>query len=401
MLKFEQAWAQLLEQATPVSQVQRVPLAQAQGRVLGEDVVSPINVPAQPVSTMDGYALCALEYAAGRKYAVSQRIPAGTQPAPHKKGTVARIFTGAPVPENAFVVIPQEQAQVHEDGTVSFDLPAVKPWQNIRRTGEDIQADKVLLAQGTRLQPQHLGLLASIGVAEVAIYRPVKVATLTSGDELVMPGEPLQPGKIYNSNRFVLNGLLAKLGVKVVDLGQVEDSLPATVEALKYAAEQADVVMTTGGVSVGEEDHLKAAVEQLGSLDMWKVKMKPGKPLAFGRVGKTPFIGLPGNPVSAFATFHLFAQFFLRALEGEQVSFPEPIWVKAGFSRSRPGPRRDFARARLESRGQESYAVLYPNQGSGVLTSVAWAEGFAVIPEEQTVEEGRPIAFFPYERLVP
>ncbi len=401
MLEFEQAWAQLLAGAAPLSETVQRPLAEAQGCVLAEEIVSPLNVPAQPVSTMDGYALCALDYAAGRCYEVSQRIPAGVQPVAHKKGTVARIFTGAPVPDNAFVVIPQEQAQVHEDGTVSFDLPAVKPWQNIRRTGEDIAADKVLLASGTRLTAAHLGLLASIGVADVSVYRPVKVAVFTSGDELVMPGEPLPSGKIYNSNRFVLNGLLQKLGVDIIDLGQVEDSLSATVAALEKAAACADVVMTTGGVSVGEEDHLKAAVEQLGSLEMWKVKMKPGKPLAYGQVKGTPFIGLPGNPVSAFVTFYLFAQFFLRAVEGEQVSFPSPIWVKAGFSRTKPGLRRDFARARLESRDQESYAVLFPNQGSGVLTSVVWADGLVVIPEATTLAEGEPVAFYPYERLMP
>lgn len=400
MLTFEQAWAQLLNNAQVRTAVQTLPLEVALGRVLAEDVVSTINVPDRPVSTMDGYALCALDYAPDRRFEISQRIPAGTQPQAHKKGTVARIFTGAPVPENAFVVIPQEQAQVHEDGTVSFTPPAVKPWQNIRRTGEDIEAGKVLVAAGTRLKPQTLGLLASIGVPAVKVYRPLKVVTFTTGDELVMPGEPLAPGKIYNSNLFVLKGLLARLGMEVIDLGQVADTLPATVEALEKAAELGDVIITTGGVSVGEEDHLKPAVEQLGELAMWKVKMKPGKPLAYGHVKGTPFIGLPGNPVSAFATFHLLAQFYLRASEGEQVALPEPLWVKAGFTRSRPGPRRDFARARLQAREQENWAVLYPNQGSGVLTSVHWAEGFAVIPEETTITEGEKIAFYPFERLM-
>jgi len=400
MLTFEQAWRQLLDHAQVRTAVHSVPLDSALGRVLAEDVVSTINVPDRPVSTMDGYALCALDYAPDRRFAISQRIVAGTQPKEHRKGTVARIFTGAPVPENAFVVIPQEQAQVHEDGTVSFTPPAVKPWQNIRRTGEDIEADKVLLPAGTRLNPQRLGLLAAIGVPTVKVYRPLKVVTFTSGDELVMPGEPLAPGKIYNANLFMLKGLLARLGVEVIDLGQVADTLSDTVQALAQAADLGDVIITTGGVSVGEEDHLKPAVAQLGELAMWQVKMKPGKPLAYGHVKGTPFIGLPGNPVSAFATFHLFAQFFLRASEGEKVAFPEPIWVKAGFTRSRPGPRRDFARARLQARAQDNWAVLYPNQGSAVLTSVHWAEGFAVIPEDTTITEGEKVAFYPFARLM-
>ncbi len=400
MLTFEQAWRRLLNSAQIRTEPQIIPLEAALGRVLAEDVVADMNVPSQPVSTMDGYALCALDYAPTRRFEVSQRIPAGSHPQPHKKGTVARIFTGAPVPENAFVVIPQEEAIIHEDGTVAFTPPAVKPWQNIRRTGEDIEAGKVLVSAGTRLKPHTLGLLASIGVAEVKVHRSLKVATFTTGDELVMPGNPLAPGQIYNSNLFVLKGLLSRMGIDVVDLGQVEDTLSATIEALEKAADLGDVVITTGGVSVGEEDHIKSAVEQLGALDMWKVKMKPGKPLAYGHVKETPFIGLPGNPVSAFATFHLFAQFYLRACEGERVMFPDPVWVKAGFSRNQPGPRRDFARARLENRGEESWAVLYPNQGSGVLTSVQWAEGFAVIPEEATLSEGDRVAYYSFERLM-
>ncbi|WP_294945704.1 gephyrin-like molybdotransferase Glp [Sulfurivirga sp.] len=401
MLTFEQAWQQLMDAVIPLAETEVVPLGAAHGRVLAEDITPEMNVPPRPVSTMDGYALCALDYAPERRFEISQRIPAGHAPEPHRKGTVARIFTGAFVPDNAFVVIPQEEAVMHEDGTVSFTPPAVKPWQNIRRTGEDIEAGKVLLSAGTRLRPQTLGLIASIGRSEVTVFRRLKVATFTTGDELVMPGQPLKTGQIYNSNRFVLHALLEKLGVVLIDLGQVEDTLEATVTALEQAAERADVILTTGGVSVGEEDHLKPAVERLGSLDMWKVKMKPGKPLAYGEVKGTPFIGLPGNPVSAFATFHLFAQFFLRATAGERVALPEPIRVRAGFERSRPGPRRDFARARLENRAGETYAVLYPNQGSGVLTSVEWAEGFAVIPEETTVSEGDRIDFHPFAGLMP
>ena len=401
MLTFEQAWQTLITAARPLTEAETVALADAYGRILAEDIVAERDVPPRPVSTMDGYALCALDYAPARRFEISQRVPAGSAPAPHRKGTTARIFTGAPVPDNAFVVIPQEEAETHEDGTVSFTPPAVKPWQNIRRAGEDIAAGDVVVAAGTRLAPQQVGLIASLGIAQVRVVRRLKVATFTSGDELVMPGQPLAKGQIYDSNRFVLHGLLARLGVDIIDLGQVEDTLEATVAALGQAAERADVIMTTGGVSVGEEDHLKPAVEQLGALEMWKVKMKPGKPLAFGRVGETPFIGLPGNPVSAFATFHLLAGFFLRARAGERVAFPDPVWVRAGFERRRPNFRRDFARARLESRGQESFAVPFPNQGSGVLTSVAWAEGFAVIPEDSVIEEGDSIAFYPFGRLMP
>ncbi len=396
MKTFDEALSYLLEQVSPVMETETLPLTQLKGRVLAKGIVAPVHVPPMPVATMDGYALNTADLAEGVALPVSQRIPAGAMPKPLKAGTAARIFTGAAMPEGANAVVMQEETEADEQaGTVSFTAE-VQAGQNIRATGASIQQGSEILQAGRRLQPQDVALIASMGIAKAEVYRPIKVASFTTGDELLEPGESPEVGKIFNANRYLLAALLPELGIELVDLGQVEDTLEATQAALKAAAEQADLVMTTGGVSVGEEDHIKPAVEALGHLDMWKVKMKPGKPLAYGEVQGVPFIGLPGNPVSAFATFKLFAQPYLKAMQGETEVLPKSIWVKAEFDWPKAGFRREFARGRLLSRDGETWAALFPNQDSGVLTSTVWADGFVVIPEDSTVQKGDAVAFYPF-----
>ena len=396
MKTFDEALAYLLEQAKPIGEMETLPLTQLQGRILAEEIISPVNVPPMPVATMDGYAVSAESVTQNSTLPISQRIAAGDQPEALQAGTAARIFTGAPIPQGADAVVMQEETTLDETHhQVTVNAP-VQAGQNIRATGASIQEGAKVLTVGQKLRPQEVGLMASMGIAQARVYRRLKVATFTTGDELLEPGQAPEPGKIFNANRYLLSGLISELGLEFIDLGQVADTLAATQDALKQAASMADVVMTTGGVSVGGEDHVKPAVESLGSLNMWKVKMKPGKPLAYGKVLDKPFIGLPGNPVSAFATFKLFAQPFLRKMQGEQQVVPQPLFVKADFDWRKPSFRREFARGRLRRQGTETWVELFANQDSGVLTSTVWAEGFVVIPEDSTLAKGDIVAFYPF-----
>lgn len=399
MKTFDEALHYLLSKVAPITETETVTLHQALGRILASDLHATVNVPPHDNSQMDGYALHSYDLEHNSLLAVSQRIPAGAVAQPLKPGTAARIFTGAPIPQGANMVIMQEEAQLQDSGEVQITASQTRPGQNIRRMGEDIATGDVILQAGHKLRPQDLGLIASIGIDRVEVFRPLKVATFTTGDELLEPGQAAEPGKIYNANRYVLAGLLPVLGMELIDLGQVEDTLEAMVEAMTCAAQQADVVMTTGGVSVGEEDHIKPALEQLGGVQMWQVKMKPGKPIAYGDIQGTPFLGLPGNPVSAFATFNLFARPYLLKMQGATALKAKPIWLEALFAWPKAGVRREFARARLVNKNQKTYVDIYPNQSSGVLTSTVWADGFVVIPEEQTLEPGDKVAFYPYNPI--
>ena len=402
LLSMEEALELLLAQVRPIADSERVPTMTGLGRVLAEPVTSPIDVPGWDNSAMDGYAIHTADLAASDgRLPVSQRIPAGVAGPPLEPGTAARIFTGAPVPDGADAVVIQEVCKADGDRVqVPLDI---KPGANIRRAGEDIEAGSRVIKAGTRLQAQHLGLAASVGTAELSVHRRLRVAVFSSGDELVMPGVPLGPGQIYNSNRFTLYGLLEELGCEVLDLGIVRDTLDATMEALAGAAERSDLILASGGVSVGDEDHVKPAVERLGSLDLWKIAIRPGKPLAFGHIGpaQTPFIGTPGNPVALFVTFCLFARPFILRMQGIAGSVqPDSITAKLGFDWPRPGKRREFQRARLEpDESGEPRVSVYPSRSSAVLSSVAWANGLAVIPEGQVLRQGDPIQFIPFSEL--
>jgi molybdopterin molybdotransferase len=297
-------------------------------------------------------------------------------------------------------VVIQELCRIEGEQVVVSERPSIGA--NIRKAGEDILQGEAILPAGVRLDPQHLGLAASAGVAELSVYRPLKVAVFSSGDELVMPGEDLEAGQIYNANQFTLSGLLHRLGCEVIQLGIVEDSFEATCEALSRGAEEADLVLASGGVSVGEEDHVKPAVEKLGSLALWKIASRPGKPLAFGYIGNTPFMGAPGNPVSLFVTFSLFARPFILRMQGVAGEVrPRSVRVIAGFDKPATDRRQEYARGRVELNEQGQAVVkLYSNPSSGVLSSVVWANGLAVLPPLTAIKPGDPVEFIPYSELM-
>jgi molybdopterin molybdotransferase len=403
MLSFEQALESLLAAAQPVEEIRHVPLTAAAGRVLAAAQESTVAVPPLDNSAMDGYAVrCADVPAAGTCLPVAQRIPAGTVGTMLRPGSAARIFTGAPVPAGADAVVMQELCDHGDHGVVINYVP--RPGENIRRAGEDIAVGAAILAAGIRLRPQEIALAASAGLPELPVYRRVRVGVFFTGDELVQPGEPLPPGAIYNSNRYALRALLEGLGCEVRDLGTVPDNLPATREALRRAAADNDLIVTSGGVSVGEEDHVRPAVEAEGSLDMWKIAIKPGKPLAFGEVrrngdggGKAWFIGLPGNPVSAMVTFMVMVRPFVLRLQGVADVAPCTFDLRADFDWPRPDARREFLRARLNGLGG---AELYPNQGSGVVTSLVWGDGLVVNPPGQAIARGDTVRFIPFAELL-
>ena len=411
LMELDQALELLLGRVRPVNDSEMVSTFDAVGRVLAEPQYSSINVPPLDNSSMDGYAVrCADVTAVGTTLPVSQRIPAGAVGNPLAAGTAARIFTGAPVPAGADAIVMQEYVSFADAGgafgQATFnELP--KPGEWIRRAGEDIATGGEVLSRGTRLRPQEIGLAASVGLAALPVFRRIRVALFSTGDELVMPGNPLPPGAIYNSNRFLLKGLLEQLGCTVIDFGIVPDKLEATRQALRKAAgeDHADLILTSGGVSMGEEDHIKPAVEAEGSLDHWLVNSKPGRPFAFGRVitaGKeSAFIGLPGNPVSSFVTFLLLVGPFIRKLQGMPVdvasALPVGLKLQAGFDQAKADRRREFLRARI---GADGLLELFPNQSSGVLTSAAWANGLIDNPAGNAIKLGDSVRFLPFSELL-
>lgn len=404
MLSVTDALNFLLQAAKPVQDVEIISTLEANGRVLAQDQSSQINVPPMDNTQMDGYAVRAADCETGNALlAVSQRIPAGYVGQPLAKGTVARIFTGALIPEGADAVVMQEQCEPDASGSKVTVRHSPKSGEWIRRAGEDIKSGSVILSAGTRLRAQEQGLAASVGLAMLPVFRKLRVAVFFTGDELTMPGELLKPGAIYNSNRFMLRGLLQQLGCDVTDLGNVPDTLEATRDALRRAAAGHDLIVTSGGVSVGEEDHIKPAVESEGSLNMWQIAIKPGKPLAFGSVrrgqqpGEAFFVGLPGNPVSSFVTFLLFVRPFIHALQGGQVLPPKSFPIRADFSWSKPDRRNEFLRVRLnDNQGLD----LFPNQSSGVLTSTVWGDGVVDNPPGQAISPGDTVRFIPFTELL-
>ena len=408
MLSVREALDTLLAAARPVPDIEELPTLECNGRVLAADQASTIDVPSADNTSMDGYAVRTLDCVnGGATLRVAQRIPAGHVGAPLEPGTAARIFTGAMIPDGADAVVMQEQCELAGDIVTIRHTPRSGEW--IRRTGEDIRAGATILAAGTRLRSQELGLAASSGLASLPVRRRLRVAVFFTGDELTMPGEApggkLPPGAIYNSNRFTLRGLLENFGCQITDFGIVPDTLAATRATLRAAAREHDLIITSGGVSVGEEDHIKPAVEAEGQLNMWQIAVKPGKPLAFGEVrkgeaddaGNAFFLGLPGNPVSSFVTFLLFVRPFLLRLQGVSGSVEPRAWpMRADFQLAKADRRNEFLRARINAGGGLD---LFPNQGSGVLTSAVWGDGLIDNPPGRAINEGDIVRFIPFAEL--
>ena len=395
LMPVEVALARLLAlaEAAPIRDTESVLLAASEGRVLAHDLISSLDLPPWPNSAMDGYALNVADWS-GEPLTVSQRIFAGAAPEPLAPGTCARIFTGAPMPAGADCVEMQENAQVQADGRVVF-THALRTGQNIRPQGQETTVGEVVLPAGTRLGPIEQGLAASLGYAALDVIRRVKVAVLSTGDELIEPGQPLGPGQIYNSNRVLLCSWLTRLGCEVVDGGILPDDLPATRQRLGELG-AVDLILSTGGVSVGEADFLGIALREEGELALWKLAIKPGKPLTCGHFRGVPVIGLPGNPASTLVTFALLARPYLLRLQGVQAVEPLKFQVPAGFVWPKPGNRREYLRARLE----QGRAVIYKNQSSGVLRSAAWAEGLVEVLEERTLVEGDWVGFIPLSEVL-
>jgi molybdopterin molybdotransferase len=398
MQSLDEALSRLLAAVAPTGDVDQADTFDALGRVLAQDVHSQLDVPPADNSGMDGYALRAADvHQPGTVLPVTQRVPAGTVGASLAPGTAARVFTGAQVPAGADAVVMQEQCEALPGpglGQVRIGVRP-EPGQWIRRRGEDVPQGTVVLAAGRRLNAAALGLAASVGAARLAVARRPRVAVFSTGDELVMPGQPLPPGAIYNSNRFTLRGLLQGLHCQVTDLGIVPDRLDATRDALRRAAQGHDLILTSGGVSVGEEDHLRPAVQAEGRLDLWQIAIKPGKPLAFGEVRRPDgshawFMGLPGNPVSSLVTFMLLVRPVLLRLQGATQLAARPLDLRADFDWPRPDKRREFLRVRLNAAGGLD---LFPNQSSGVLTSMVWADGLVDNPPGRAIAAGDPVRF--------
>jgi molybdopterin molybdotransferase len=398
----DDALAELLGHALPLDDAEVVSTFDADGRVLAQDVVSELQVPPNDNSSMDGYAVrCADVPQPGSRLRVTQRIAAGGAGSVVRPGCAARIFTGAPIPDGADAVVMQEDCEVLAE---AHDLrvnqvPQVGQW--IRRSGEDVTRGATVLAAGRRLTPAELGLAASIGRATLVVRRRPRVALFSTGDELVMPGDVapahMKPGAIYNSNRYFLRSLLVRLGCTVTDLGIVPDRRAATVDALRLAAQNHDLILTSGGVSVGEEDHIKPAVSELGRLDLWQIAIKPGKPFAYGRIGSAHFMGLPGNPVSSFVTFLLLVRPFLLSLMGAQAVTASSSILRADFDWPRADRRREFLRVRCNAQGGLD---LFSNQSSGVLTSAVWGDGLVDNPPGQTIAPGDSVRYLAFADLV-
>ena len=400
----DEALERLLARVTPLGRSETLLTAEALGRVLAADVVSLLDVPPADNTSMDGYALRAADVPApGTVLPVAQRVPAGVVGSTLQPGTAARVFTGAQIPAGADAVVMQEQCEaVPGEGLGGVRInSSVESGQWIRRRGEDVQKDSVVLAAGHKLDAQALGLAASVGAASLPVACRPRVALFSTGDELVMPSDPpqpLKPGAIYNSNRFTLRGLLEGLGCEVVDLGIVPDKLDATRAALREAAAKADLILTSGGVSVGEEDHLRPAVQAEGELDLWQIAIKPGKPFAFGRVQNSWFIGLPGNPVSSFVTFLLLVRPVILRLQGATRLAPRRYPLRADFAWPRPDRRREFLRVRMGEGG--AGLELFPNQSSGVLSSAVWGDGLVDNPPSTAIAPGDTVAFIPFAELL-
>ena len=395
LLSVDEALEVLLAGARPVAEIEEVATLEASGRVLARPQRSTMDVPPMDNSAMDGYAVRIADLVSGNnRLKVKQKILAGSVGHALAAGTAARIFTGAPIPPGADAVVMQEFCAVEGDEVIVKKSPRPAEW--IRYAASDVKKGGEILPAGKRLLPQDTGLAASVGIKTLPVFRRVRMGLFFTGDELVMPGDPLPPGRIYNSNRFTLRGLAETFGCEIHDYGIVPDSLQATREVLRKSAAQCDVIVTSGGVSVGDADYVKPAVEAEGSLLMWKIAMKPGRPLAFGKVGNAAFIGLPGNPVSSFVTFLIFVRPFLLKTQGLSNVEVKSIAARADFDWPEPDARREFLRVKWNAQGGLD---LYPTQDSAVLTSTAWADGLVDNPAGHAVRKGEAVKFLAYSEL--
>ncbi len=401
MTPIDQALAQLLQSSRLLSGSESVPLLAANGRFIAEDVYAALDVPGYDNSAMDGFAVKSAELSEGNStFTINQRIAAGSIGFRLEAGTAARIFTGAPLPEGADAVVMQENCRV--DGSQLTVLKKVVAGENVRARGDDVAAGKLLLDAGRRLGPADIGLLAAVGHSTVSVRKPLRVALLTTGDELVKPGTALEPGQIYNSNFYALSALLQNLGATVIDCGCAVDTLSATKQALVHAAQTSDCIVSSGGVSVGEEDHVKTAVEALGELLFWKLAIKPGKPFAFGQVQGKPFFGLPGNPVSAFVTFLLMVRPFLLKSTGASKLYVQEYLLPTGFALPQSGARQEYLRVSMVTDANSNQPVLLPfsNQSSGVMTSVSHADGLTIVPPYTAVAVGDMLRYIPFNEII-
>ena len=402
LMSADDALSFLIDSASVTAKTEAVSLDDSLGRILASDIHSTINVPGFDNSAMDGYTIALNNSQVAQEnlsFKVVDRIAAGSTGKDLNSGSAARIFTGAPIPKGANTVVMQEECKLSEDKSQITVARAINLNENIRPTGNDILKGNVILSSGKQIKPQDISLAASVGVGELVVFKKIKVGVFFTGDELVEPGNPLSPGKIYNSNRYALVALLKQVGCDVVNLGNIEDKLDATCDALEALESKCDLIMTTGGVSVGEEDHVKPAVEKLGELNLWKIRMKPGKPLAYGKVKQTPFIGLPGNPVSSFVTFCIFSLPFIKKMQGNSNYESKILKVKTNFDCKRAKPRREYARVRIDHSTETPLANLFPKQGSDVMSSVVWADGIIEIPENTTFETGTILNYYSMSEL--
>ena len=402
LMSADDALSFLIDSASVTAKTEAVSLDDSLGRILASDIHSTINVPGFDNSAMDGYTIALNDSQVAQEnlsFDVVDRIAAGSTGKDLDSGSAARIFTGAPIPKGANTVVMQEECTLSEDKSQITVKRAINLNENIRPTGNDILKGNVILSSGKQIKPQDISLAASVGVGELVVFKKIKVGVFFTGDELVEPGNLLTPGKIYNSNRYALVALLKQVGCDVINLGNIEDKLDATCEALEALESQCDLIMTTGGVSVGEEDHVKPAVEKLGELNLWKIRMKPGKPLAYGKVKQTPFIGLPGNPVSSFVTFCIFSLPFIKKMQGNSNYESKILKVKTNFDCKRAKPRREYARVRIDHSTETPLANLFPKQGSDVMSSVVWADGIIEIPENTTFETGTILNYYSMSEL--
>jgi molybdopterin molybdotransferase len=403
LMSVDEAVGLITARVTAVKEIETVPLGEADGRVLANDIAAPLPLPPFTNSAVDGYAVLAsdLPPEGERAFPVAGRIAAGAFAGAAEPGHAMRIFTGAPMPQGTDTVFMQEDVRIDEKGQVV--LPAgLKAGANVRPAGEDVPEGVVALKAGQRLRPQDVALAAAFGRTQLDVTRRICVAVFSTGDELASPGAPRQPAQLFDSNRFMLMAMLKRLGCEVGDLGILPDQRAPLADALKQVAGRHDLLLTTGGVSTGEEDHVKASVESVGSLVLWRMAIKPGRPVAMGIIGGTPFIGLPGNPVASFVTFVHVVRPTVLALSGATAAHLVPMPVRAAFSYKKKIGRREYVRVTLRKAGDGALeAIKFPREGAGLLSSLVDTDGLVELGETVTkVEPGQSVGFLGYASLM-